>query len=50
MQCRKNWGVGMQAHPIANLFGAKLVRFGQMSLDFGKSDKIWTNLIRFWQN
>jgi len=47
----------MQPHPVAKIFWAKLVRFGQIWLNWaklkrnlGKSDWIWENLIRFEQN
>jgi len=46
------WKLGMQPHPLAKMFWAKLIGFGQIWLDFskieeelrrnlGKSDKIW---------
>jgi len=37
----------MQLHPLANLFGAKLIRFGEI---WAKVIKIWANLVRFGQN
>jgi len=37
----------IQLHRLATIFGAKLIRFGQIWLDFGK---IWAKVMRFGRN